>query len=1234
MSRTSTLQALFLAPGLPALKPGNRYALPKPVGSADALLLAELAHSRSPSASGRGPWVIVTADPADAQRLLAEMQWFAPTLRCGVLPDWETLPYDAFSPHQDLVSERLATLWTLHHAALDVVLVPATTALQRLPPATFLASTTFSFQKGQAIDEAALRAQLVLAGYAHVTQVVAPGEYAVRGGLLDLHPMGSALPLRVDLFGDTVESIHTFDPDSQRSLYPVETVRMLPGREFPLDEPARQRFRAQWRERIEGDPSRSPLYKDMAQGVAGPGIEYYLPLFFEHTATLLDYAGPHAGVVLLGDVPGAMRQFWTDTTDRWRLLQHDPERPALAPAALYLNEEDFFLRIKPLAQLGLRSGAQICATKLAAGDTNATSASGAVQPEANAEASVGSDSTSGSASDSASNMASTAPSSASASLAALPAQPMPGLPACALPDLSIERRSEQPLRRLQAWLDAGRADAQRPLRVLLCAESAGRRETLLELLRESRLDARVTESWAAFTAADTAFGLVVAPLAAGFALADAGIALLTETELFALNPSQRRHRTQERASDVENLIRDLSELKPGDPVVHQQHGIGRYQGLTSLDLGDGPAEFLHLSYAQEATLYVPVAQLHVIARYSGVDPDNAPLHTLGSGQWDKARRKAAEQVRDTAAELLNIYARRATRLGHAFRYAAQDYEAFAAGFGFEETPDQRAAIHAVVQDMIAPKPMDRLVCGDVGFGKTEVALRAAFIAIMGGKQVAVLAPTTLLAEQHVETFRNRFADWPVKIAELSRFRSPKEVKTALEGMAAGTVDVVIGTHKLLSSDIQFQRLGLVIVDEEHRFGVRHKEALKALRAEVDMLTLTATPIPRTLGMAMEGLRDLSVIATAPQKRLAIKTFVRNESKAVIREAVLREIKRGGQVYFLHNEVESIERRREMLTELIPEARIAIAHGQMHERDLERVMRDFHAQRFNVLLCSTIIETGIDVPTANTIVMSRADKFGLAQLHQLRGRVGRSHHQAYAYLLVPEVQSLSKTALQRLDAITQMEELGSGFYLAMHDLEIRGAGEALGESQSGNVQEVGYQMYVDMLAEAVKALKAGREPDLLHPLGVTTEINLHEPALLPADYCPDVHARLSLYKRLASAGSEARLQDVAEEIVDRFGRMPPAALNLLETHRLRLLAARYGVQKVDAADQQTLIQFRPNPPIDGARIIWLVQNHRHVRLAGNERLRIERETKDAAARARLVRDTLRLLGEPRTEALAS
>ena len=1147
---------------VPALKPGQRVSWPLPTGSADALLLAELCGAADGTTA---PWFIVTAEAADAQRLLDEVRWFAPSLRVGLLPDWETLPYDSFSPHQDLISERLATLWAIHSGQIDVVIAPANTAIQRLAPPEFLAAYTFNFRQGEALNDAALRAQLVLAGYNHVSQVMAPGEYAVRGGLIDLHPMGSPVPYRVDLFGDTIDAIQAFDPDTQRSLYPVKEVRLLPGREFPLDDAAQKRFRARWREVFEGDPSRSPLYKDMGSGVAGPGIEYYLPLFFEHIATLPDYLGEGARVVLHGDISGAIQKFWADTQERYRLLRHDPERPALAPDQLFLGEEAFFSRIKPLAQLALRARADAPVTDQ--------------------------------------------PTSAD------------------LPDISADRRATRPLARLAQWLEDGR---QHNRRALLLAESAGRRETLRELLQESGLSAHPADNWNDFALGTAGFALAVGPLARGFSLPADRLAVLTETELFALNPAQRRRRKQEQASNVDALIHDLAELQPGDPVVHANHGIGRYQGLAELDLGDGPAEFLHLVYANDAVLYVPVSQLHLIGRYSGAAQDDAPLHTLGSGQWDKARRKAAEQVRDAAAELLNIYARRAAHQGHAFRYSAQDYEAFAASFRFEETPDQAAAIHAVVQDMISPKPMDRLVCGDVGFGKTEVALRAAFVAVMGGKQVAVLAPTTLLAEQHCETFRNRFADWPVRIAEMSRFRSTKEINAALDGLARGTVDIVIGTHKLLSPTVKFERLGLVIVDEEHRFGVRHKEALKAMRASVDLLTLTATPIPRTLGMALEGLRDLSVIATAPQKRLAIKTFVRSESNAVMREAILREIKRGGQVYFLHNEVETIDNRKRQIEELVPEARIEIAHGQMHERDLERVMRDFHAQRFNILLCTTIIETGIDVPSANTIIMARADKFGLAQLHQLRGRVGRSHHQAYAYLLVPDVQSLTRQAGQRLEAIQQMEELGSGFYLAMHDLEIRGAGEVLGEQQSGNMQEVGFQLYNDMLSEAVRALRAGREPDLLNPLGVTTEINLHVPALLPNDYCGDVHARLSLYKRLASATTSAQLDSVAEEIVDRFGRLPSPAQALVDTHRLRLIAQAYGITKIDAAEEVAILHFRKDAPVDAARIIDLIQKNRHIKLTGNDRLRIERPTKDATQRAQLIRDTLKQLGTPRPQ----
>ncbi|MFC7434422.1 transcription-repair coupling factor [Hydrogenophaga bisanensis] len=1159
---------------LPKLIPGKRFALPRPAGAADALLLARLA--RREKDAGRST-AIVTADATDAQRLLDEMAFFAPELRCALFPDWETLPYDSFSPHQDLISERLATLWRIQQhdkeTGADVVLVPATTALYRLAPPSFLAGYTFHFKVKQKLDEAKLKGQLTLAGYNHVTQVVSPGEYAVRGGLIDLFPMGSPVPYRVDLFDDEIDSIRTFDPDSQRSLYPVPEVRLLPGREFPMDEAARARFRSRWRELLEGDPTKSRIYKDMGNGVATAGIEYYLPLFFDETATVFDYLGGQATVVLHGDLEPAFQRFWQDTQDRYRVIKGDPERPALPPESLFLSAEQFYALANTHAQLAVRPAVEDIADNAFAQK---------------------------------------------------------------LPDLTVVRGAEDPLARLQAHL------RQSPHRLLLLAESDGRRESLLDFLRASGLNPPVFDSLGDFLGSEEKVGMATAALTSGFAWQEEAVDLVTETELFAAGPTTRRRKKQEQVSDVDALIKDLSELNVGDPVVHTQHGIGRYRGLVNLDMGeknpDGSPllqEFLHLEYADKAVLYVPVSQLQLIGRYTGVSADEAPLHKLGSGQWEKAKRKAAEQVRDAAAELLNIYARRAARQGHAFRFSAQDYEQFANDFGFEETADQKAAIHAVIQDMISPQPMDRLVCGDVGFGKTEVALRAAFVAVTGGKQVAFLAPTTLLAEQHYQTLVDRFAKWPVKVAEMSRFRSQKEITAAMKGISDGSVDIVVGTHKLLSEKTQFKNLGLLIIDEEHRFGVRHKEAMKQLRAEVDVLTLTATPIPRTLGMALEGLRDLSVIATAPQRRLAIKTFVRNEGNGVIREAVLRELKRGGQVYFLHNEVETMENRRQALEKLLPEARIGVAHGQMPERELERVMRDFVAQRFNLLLCSTIIETGIDVPTANTIVMARADKFGLAQLHQLRGRVGRSHHQAYAYLLVPEIEGLTKQAAQRLDAIQQMEELGSGFYLAMHDLEIRGAGEVLGENQSGNMLEVGFQLYNEMLSEAVKSLKAGREPDLLSPLSVTTDINLHSPALLPNDYCGDVHLRLSFYKKLATAKTTDQVDSLLEEIVDRFGKLPPQAQTLIDVHRLRVISQPYGVVKVDAAPGVINISFRPNPPVEPMRIIELIQKNKHIKLAGNEKLRIERALPDVKDRVQMVRDVLKALGQPiRTEPTAA
>ncbi len=1194
---------------LPKLIPGKRFTLPRPVGSADALLLAQLALRDK---AKHQVTAIVTADALDAQRLIEEMAFFAPTLRCVLFPDWETLPYDTFSPHQDLISERLATLWRIsqrdHDTGADVVIVPATTALYRLAPPAFLAAYTFHFKVKQQLNEAKLKAQLTLAGYSHVTQVVSPGEYAVRGGLIDLFPMGSLVPYRVDLFDDEIDSIRTFDPDSQRSLYPVPEVRLLPGREFPMDDDARARFRGRWRELLDGDPTRSRIYKDIGTGVATAGIEYYLPLFFDDTATVFDYLGEAATVVLHGDLEPAFAHFWQDTRERYRLVQGDPERPVLPPDALFLSAEQFYARVNQHAQLALRSAQPNTGLRV---EPAMTSLGGTPAP------------------------AGTPVPAGTLALDVIPdliRDPVSNVSAYAefdaLPPLTVVRGAEDPLARLKTHI---RNPQQR---VLVLAESDGRRASLLDFLHSSQFDPPSFDSLAEFQDSKEPIGIATAGLATGFAWLDAGIDFVTETELFAASPTTRRRKKQEQVSDVEALIKDLSELKVGDPVVHSAHGIGRYRGLVNLDLGNKlpngepeVQEFLHLEYADKATLYVPVSQLQLISRYTGVSPDEAPLHKLGSGQWEKAKRRAAEQVRDSAAELLNIYARRAAREGYAFRYSPVDYETFANEFGFEETADQKAAIHAVIQDMISPRPMDRLVCGDVGFGKTEVALRAAFVAITGGKQVAFLAPTTLLAEQHYQTLVDRFAKWPVKVAEMSRFRSAKEITAALKGVADGTIDIVVGTHKLLSQNTHFKNLGLLIIDEEHRFGVRHKEQMKALRAEVDVLTLTATPIPRTLGMALEGLRDLSVIATAPQRRLAIKTFVRSEGNGVIREAVLRELKRGGQIYFLHNEVETIENRRAKLEELLPEARIAVAHGQMPERQLEAVMRDFVAQRTNLLLCSTIIETGIDVPTANTIVMSRADKFGLAQLHQLRGRVGRSHHQAYAYLLVPDLEGLTKHAQQRLDAIQAMEELGSGFYLAMHDLEIRGAGEVLGENQSGNMLEVGFQLYNEMLSEAVRCLKAGIEPDLLNPLNVATDINLHAPALLPDDFCGDVHLRLSFYKKLATAKTTEQIDSLMEEIIDRFGKLPPQAQTLIDVHRLRVISQPYGVLKVDAAPGIITITFKKDPPIDAMKIIALIQKNKHIRLAGNEKLRIERALPDAADRAKMVRDVLRNLGQP-------
>ncbi|WP_269901498.1 transcription-repair coupling factor [Paenalcaligenes faecalis] len=1130
MSKTArpTEQTLYLSSTqtcLQALKIGQRYQQPLPPGSGDAFLLADLARQ------SKKTLIIFCADPVDAQRLHTEINQFAPELSVQPFPDWETLAYDAFSPHEDLISTRLRALNALLNNEVQVLTIPVSTALYRLAPPSFLAAYSFSFKQGDQLDEQQLREQMVLANYNHVTQVSAPGEFSVRGGLIDIFPMGSVVPYRLDLFDNEIESIRAFDADTQRSLYNVKQIDLLPGREFPLDEDARHLFRSRFREKFEGDPSKALPYKDIGNGIAFAGIEYYLPLFFEQTATIFDYLPKDIITVTHGAAQQAIDAFHSDAKQRYQFLKSDPERPVLAPEELFLDGSEFFQSLKSFARLDLQSDG--------------------LHPDF-----------------------------------------------IAVPNVAVARRAEDPLSALRTEV----RDPER--RTLLCADSAGRRETLAQMLSEFNLtpDNQCLELLD-FIQGSSQFALVTASLFQGFALKDAAITLLTENDLYPhqVRTAQRGRKTQR--TNVEAMVRDLSELREGDPVVHTEHGIGRYQGLVEMDLGEGPVELLHLEYANEATLYVPVAQLHVISRYSGTDAESAPLHQLGSGQWEKARQKAAKQARDTAAELLALYAQRALRAGQQYKIPMSDYESFAAGFGFEPTPDQAAAIEAVLDDMKSNQPMDRLICGDVGFGKTEVALRAAFVAVANGKQVAILCPTTLLAEQHAQSFADRFADWPIQVAELSRFRTSKETKAAIDGLASGHVDIVIGTHKLLSKDVVFKELGLVIIDEEHRFGVRQKEAFKALRAEVDMLTLTATPIPRTLGMSLEGIRDFSIIATAPEKRLAIKTFVRREDDGSIREALLRELKRGGQVYFLHNEVDTIENRRARLQELVPEARIGVAHGQMPERELESVMKDFYQKRFNVLLCTTIIETGIDVPTANTIVIQRADKLGLAQLHQLRGRVGRSHHQAYAYLLTPGEDAITSNAKKRLEAIMAMDELGAGFFLAMNDLEIRGAGEVLGEHQSGNIHEIGFSMYSDMLNKAVKSLKAGKEPDLMSPFDTKCEVNLRTPALLPNDFCPDVHARLGFYKKLSHAETNTEVEQIQEELIDRYGLLPDSAKHLLLVHQLRIKGEQLGLDKIDAQEDQLILQFNAKPNVDPVRLIELVQQDKTMRFSGPDKLRV-------------------------------
>jgi transcription-repair coupling factor (superfamily II helicase) len=1152
------MPALLNPPVPSAAKPRIRWH--QLYGSAAALALAEATRG------DRRLYVVVVDAARELERFTAELKFFAseslPLLR---LPDWEVLPYDLFSPHPDIISERLRTLFELPRAQHGCLIVTADTLMQRLLPRTYVQGRAFELSVGDALALEPFRQRLAEAGYASVSQVVSPGEFAVRGSLLDVYPMGTTAPLRIDLFDDEIEAIRTFDPESQRSLDSLENIRLLPAREVPLDPDAIKEFRRRFRTRFEGDPTKTAIYRGVSEGIAPAGVEFYLPLFFEGTATLFDYLPPNAVIVHDAALPGALIKNWEDIEARYEDRRHDIERPILRPAELFLEPAELDARLATFSSITLEAFKA---------DTELQG----------------------------------------------PSENVRNFPTSAPRELRIDVRAEKPFAPFDAFLgDFGG-------RVLIAADSPGRREVLQEMLRAQGHTIAAVQSWDAFANGKAALALTVAPDLQGLTLTDPHIAVVSEAQLFGARARQERRRKRA-AADPEAILRDLQDLNPGAPVVHEEYGVGRYVGMQVMEIAGQPGEFLVLEYMDGDRVYVPVHSLHLVSRYTGSAPESAPLHKLGTDQWAKARKRAAEQIRDVAAELLDLYARRKAQQGLSLPFQELDYQAFANAFPFEETEDQASAISAVLADLRSNRPMDRIVCGDVGFGKTEVAMRAAFAAAQGGKQVAVLAPTTLLAQQHLANFRDRFADWPVRIEALSRFGNAKETQATLAGVERGTVDIVIATHRLLHSHARFKDLGLIIVDEEHRFGVRDKERLQALRANVHVLTLTATPIPRTLNMALGGLRDLSLITTPPAERLAIKTFVVEWHGPTLREAALRELRRGGQMYFVHNEVRTIEKIAGEVQALVPEASVRIGHGQMRARDLEQLMVDFYHRRFNLLVCTTIIESGIDVPTANTIMINRADHMGLAQLHQLRGRVGRSHHRAYAYLIAPPRKALSGDAAKRLEAIESMEELGAGFVLATHDLEIRGAGELLGEQQSGQMTEVGLAMYLDMLDHAVKALKEGREPQLDRPLGAATEVELRLPAFVPETYIADVHVRLSLYKRIAAAESNEAVDELNSEMYDRFGPLPAAAQSLLKIAKLKLAARAIGVRRLDIGAQGGTVTFEEKNSIDPGTVVRMVQKGaRDYRLEGPLKMRLTRQLPTEEQRFVFAEALLKLLGE--------
>ncbi len=1092
------------------------------------------------------PILIICNDGSEARNLKDELFFLLPQESIRLFCDWETLPYDRLSPHQDLISERLKILATVNKQKNGIVIATLPALLSRLSPVSFVKNQSFILEKQQHYDLKDLQGDLIERGYLLVDQVLEHGEFARRGSILDIYPMGDSSPYRIDFFDDEVDSISILDIDTQRSLEKVDKINMLPAHEYPLDKESISIFRSNYRNAFpNANLQNHVIYQAISKGSIPSGIEYYLPLFFSETATFFDYLNDKFNIITIDDVTLATQAYFNEANTRAQNRKGNPDNPPLEPLKLFLDKNEFSLNLKKFKRIALYKEALAPEILEKRGFYNSDFE--------------------------------------------------------LLPPLSFNRQDKNSTQKLCDFCDDFIGDKQG--RILISAISEGRRQSLREILPQSIIDKfsiKAASSAFDFMQSKDSLMLTISPFDMGVYSKSLKIAFLTESDLLGFKViKQKQARKNSHLSD-DTIIKNLSELKEGQIVVHIDHGIGRYRGLKTLEIGGVKGEYLSIEYQNADVLNIPITSLNKVARYSG--GENPVLSRLGSDIWAKKKQKAYEKVRDVAAELLDLYAKREANLGRAFPIDFKALDEFASGFGYQETPDQLLAINATLNDLSQKRPMDRLICGDVGFGKTEVALRSAFVVASTGAQVAILVPTTVLAEQHYQNFHERFAGTPIIVDVVSRFKSTKAQNEILKDVENGKIDIIIGTHKLLSKSVKFKDLGLIIVDEEHRFGVKQKERLKEIRTNVDILTLTATPIPRTLNMAMEGMRQLSIIATAPEHRLAVKTFVEESSESTVREAIMRELRRGGQVYYLHNDVATINQRAEQLHKLVPEARICIGHGQLAEGELQKVMRDFYHQRFNLLVCSTIVENGLDVPTANTIIIDRADNLGLAQLHQIRGRVGRSHHQAYAYLFTPPKSLLSKDAKLRLDAIASLEELGAGFVLATHDLEIRGAGELLGEEQSGQIQSIGFSLYTEMLNSAVKALKDGHELSLNEISQNECDINVHLPCLFPDSYIHDVNTRLSLYKRLSSCESPEEFSDFKVELIDRFGFLPNAAENLLLLSKLKRQATNLGLTKILCDENGGVLELGAHHKIDSSYLIDLITKHRGYKMSGQNSLR--------------------------------